>query len=61
MVIKNFSTTKELEITLERVLKELKNTILCDLDFKQAKLLTYWLNDWNDKFLKSKPHLSLKI
>lgn len=52
MNIKNFNTYQELEKNLDQVLAELKSTILKDLEFKQAKLLTYWLNDWNEKFLK---------
>lgn len=51
MRIKNFHTPDELEENLKQVLVELKSTILDNLEFKQAKLLTYWLNDWNEKFL----------
>lgn len=51
MKINDFSTATELKVNLEQVLSELKDTILNELDFKQAKILTYWLNDWNEKFL----------
>lgn len=53
MQIKNFHTTQDLDKNLDQVLSEFKNTVLNDLDFKQAKILVYWLNDWNEKFLKN--------
>jgi hypothetical protein len=40
--IKELKTQQDLENSLTQVLNELKKTILNDLDFKQAKLLTYW-------------------
>lgn len=51
MNIKNFETKEELQSTIKEVLKELETTIVSELDFKQAKVLTYWLNDWNQMFL----------
>jgi len=53
MDIKEINTEQQLKDTLEVVLSELKDTILKQLDFKQAKILTYWLNDWNNIFLKN--------
>lgn len=51
MKIKNFSTNEELESNLSQIFEELKHTIIHNLNFKQAKLLTFWLNDWNQNFL----------
>ena len=53
MNIKDICTEQQLKDTLDAVILELKDTILNHLDFKQAKLLTYWLNDWNHKFLRN--------
>jgi len=58
--IKELKTQQDLENSLTQVLNELKKTILNDLDFKQAKLLTYWLNDWNEKFLKNEKQFDPK-
>lgn len=52
MKISNLNSQEELKITLNQVLCELNDTITNELEFKQAKLLTYWLNDWNENFLK---------
>ena len=60
MEIKELKTQQDLENSLTQVLNELKKTILNDLDFKQAKLLTYWLNDWNEKFLKNEKQFDPK-
>ena len=51
MNIRDFTTEDELRDTLKLVLEELETTIVSHLDFKQAKILTFWLNDWNKKFL----------
>lgn len=60
MIIKGLKTQQDLDSNLVQVLDELKCTILKDLDFKQAKILTYWLNDWNEKFLKSEKQFDPK-
>lgn len=48
--MKNFHTKAELAENLSSTLEDLKDTILNKLTFKQAKLLTFWLNDWNKKY-----------
>lgn len=53
MQIRNLNSPEELKQTLNKVLSELNETITNDLNFKQAQLLTYWLNDWNEQFLKN--------
>ena len=53
MQIRNINNEKELEANLTQVLEELKDTILNQLDYKQGKILLYWLNDWNEQFLKN--------
>lgn len=60
MRIKNFNTEEELKSTLKLVLKEIETTIISDLNLKQAKLLTYWLNDWNEKFLTKEENFDPK-
>lgn len=49
--MKNFHTKAELAENLSSTLEDLEDTILNKLTFKQAKLLTFWLNDWNKKYL----------
>lgn len=51
--MKDFQTKLELEKNLTIVLHELKDTILNKLTFKQSKLITFWLDDWNNKYLKN--------
>ena len=60
MNIKNFETEEELKSTLKSVLQELETTVVSELDFKQAKVLTYWLNDWNQKFLTKEKEFNPK-
>jgi len=49
--ISSINDKLELEKIISKVLDELKFSILNNLDFKKAKILTYWINDWNEKFL----------
>lgn len=58
MKILNLNSQEELKTTLNQVLRELNDTITTELEFKQAKLLTYWLNDWNERFLKAEKNFN---
>lgn len=60
MQIRNLNSQEELQQTLNTVLSELNETITNHLNFKQAQLLTYWLNDWNNRFLKNEQSFNPK-
>lgn len=64
MVLKNFSTKEELKMYSKEVLRELYDTINNELQFRQARLLTFWLNTWNEKYIKNEntfnPHGLIK-
>lgn len=60
MKIKGLKTDEEFKSTLRQVLYELESTIINELDTKQGKILTYWLNDWNELFLKKEKQFNPK-
>lgn len=60
MKIKGLKTDEEFKSTLRQVLDELESTIINELDTKQGKILTYWLNDWNELFLKKEKQFNPK-
>ncbi|EPB8249067.1 hypothetical protein ACRTFC_000719 [Clostridium perfringens] len=60
MRIKHLNTDEEIRQTLRQVLDELECNIVENLSAKQQKILTYWLNDWNERFYHKNKNLILK-
>ncbi len=60
MKINGLKTDEEFKSTLRQVLDELESTIINELDTKQGRILTYWLNDWNELFLKKEKQFDPK-
>ncbi|MBI6006009.1 type II toxin-antitoxin system PemK/MazF family toxin [Clostridium perfringens] len=60
MRIKHLNTDEEIRQTLRQVLDELECNIVENLSTKQQKILTYWLNDWNENFLSKEQEFNPK-
>lgn len=60
MRIKHLNTDEEIRQTLRQVLDELECNIVENLSAKQQKILTYWLNDWNENFLSKEQEFNPK-
>ncbi|HFD2031569.1 TPA: type II toxin-antitoxin system PemK/MazF family toxin [Clostridium perfringens] len=60
MRIKHLNTDEEIRQTLRQVLDELECNIVENLSAKQQKILTYWLNDWNERFLSKEQEFNPK-
>lgn len=60
MRIKHLNTDEEIRQILRQVLDELECNIVENLSTKQQKILTYWLNDWNENFLSKEQEFNPK-
>ncbi|MBU3076174.1 hypothetical protein [Clostridium estertheticum] len=50
--IGNIATKEELQVATNKVLSQLKSTIV-KLDLKEATTLLYWIDAWSSKYLKA--------